>query len=67
MHGLMREGRRKPVLYSTLDLDIRQSAGTSSLVGWAERIQGKQEMRPVVMASVCVLGFISLSPTYPDR
>ena len=24
-------------------------------------------MRPVVMASVCVLGFISFSPTYPDR
>jgi len=28
---------------------------------------GEQEMKPVVMASVGVLGFISLSPTYQNR
>jgi hypothetical protein len=33
----------------------------------ADRGPGEQEMRPVVMASVGVLGFLSLSPTYQDR
>jgi len=39
------------------------------LIGkWWRRIgPGEQEMKPVVMASVGVLGFISLSPTYRDR
>jgi hypothetical protein len=42
---------------------------TAILIGqWSRRIgPGEQELRPVVMASVCVLGFISLSPTYQDR
>jgi len=33
----------------------------------ADRGPGEQEMRPVVVASVGVLGFLALSPTYGDR
>jgi len=43
--------------------------GPAILIGkWWRRIgPGEQEMRLVVLASVGVLGFISLSPTYLDR
>jgi hypothetical protein len=43
--------------------------GTAILIGkwWRQIGPGEQQMRPVVMASVGVLGFISLSPTYQDR
>jgi hypothetical protein len=34
---------------------------------WRQIGPGEQEMRPVVMTSVGVLGFISLSPTYQNR
>jgi hypothetical protein len=34
---------------------------------WPQIGPGEQEMRPAGMASIGVLGFISLSPTYQDR
>ena len=42
---------------------------TAIFIGkWWRQIGPRElEMRPVIMASVPVLGFISFSPTYEDR